>query len=78
VIRKATIIILTVPLNRANAITDNTIRSAALHEAGHALGLFGHSPNPQDARFFSGRIKDEKPVLTARDSKTLLRLYSQN
>jgi|SRR5262245_9397020 len=77
-IRKATITILTVPLNRAGSITDNNIRSVALHEIGHVFGLLGHSPNPQDVMFFSARIRDEKPELSARDRRTLLRLYSRN
>jgi predicted Zn-dependent protease len=77
-IQKATIIILTVPTNRANGISDNFISSIALHEVGHALGLFGHSPNPQDAMFFSTGVRDnDKPQLSARDRKTILRLYSE-
>jgi tetratricopeptide (TPR) repeat protein len=77
-IRNATIVILTVPMNRVSSITDNAIKSVALHEVGHALGLFGHSPNPQDAMFFSAGTADTKLSLSARDRKTLLRLYSQN
>ena len=77
-IHKARIILLTMSMNRINPITDNSVKSVALHEVGHALGLFGHSPNPRDVMFFSAGIADNNPSLSARDRKTLLRLYSQN
>jgi Tfp pilus assembly protein PilF len=78
VILKAMIIILTVPVNRMNPVTENLIRTVALHEVGHALGLLGHSPKPEDVMFFSAGITDSKPELSARDRKTLVRLYSQD
>lgn len=75
-IGRATVIILTIPMNRMSPITDNRIRFVALHEAGHALGLLGHSPNPKDVMFFATGIADVKPDLSERDRKTLVRLYS--
>jgi tetratricopeptide (TPR) repeat protein len=77
-ILKATIIILTVPANRKAPMTDNTMTFAALHEVGHALGLVGHSMDPQDVMFFAAPMTDHRPHLSRRDRKTFFRLYSQN
>ena len=49
-----------------------TIKAAILHELGHALGLWGHSPNPRDVMFYSATAT--KP--TECDVATLRKLYA--
>jgi len=73
----ATITLLTVPLVASLPITDNRLRVTCLHEIGHALGLTGHTRNPDDIMFFSARIPDDWHDLSERDKNTLLRLYSE-
>jgi predicted Zn-dependent protease len=52
------------------------IQATALHELGHAFGLWGHSDNPGDAMAVS---PGSQPVLrlSARDLATIRWLYSQ-
>lgn len=73
---RATIVFLTVPLVAALPLTDNRLRVTCLHEVGHALGLTGHTRNPEDIMFFSSRISDDPRDLSQRDKNTLVRLYS--
>jgi tetratricopeptide (TPR) repeat protein len=70
--------LLTVPLVQALPVTDNRLRTTCLHEIGHALGLTGHTQNPNDIMFFSAHITDNRFELTPRDINTLVRLYSEN
>ena len=70
--------LLTVPLVQALPVTDNRLRTTCLHEIGHALGLTGHTQNPNDIMFFSSHITDNRFELTPRDVNTLVRLYSEN
>ena len=53
------------------------LQATALHELGHAFGLWGHSPDPGDAMAVH---QGQDPVLklSARDLETLLWLRSQN
>lgn len=51
------------------------ILSAARHELGHALGLWGHSPHPEDVMYFSQTRST--PTISDRDRRTLRRLYQQ-
>ena len=53
-----------------------TIEATALHELGHAFGLWGHSPDPADAM---AAVPGTDPVLrlSARDLASLRWLYAQ-
>jgi predicted Zn-dependent protease len=46
-----------------------------LHEMGHALGLLGHSPYPEDVMYEKGTWETEG--MTERDRNTLRKLYSR-
>lgn len=74
---KGTITILTVPLVEQLPLTDNRMRRGCLHEIGHALGLGGHSSNPDDAMFYSMDMDDKWKDLSPRDANTIVRLYSK-
>ena len=50
----------------------DTIKATVLHELGHALGLWGHSPNPGDVMFYSATAT--KP--TECDVATLCKVYA--
>lgn len=45
------------------------------HELGHALGIWGHSPNQNDALYFSQ--VSNPPSISQRDLNTLKRIYQQ-
>jgi predicted Zn-dependent protease len=45
------------------------------HELGHALGIWGHSPKPDDALYFS-QVSDP-PSISPRDINTLKKIYQQ-
>ena len=54
---------------------DGVMQSAARHEMGHALGIWGHSLDSNDVMYFS-QVK-EPPPISARDLRTLKRIYEQ-
>lgn len=68
--------ILTRSLSTILPLTDNRVRVICLHEIGHALGLAGHTTNPDDIMFYSTSFKDEWRDLSGRDARTIQRLYS--
>lgn len=45
------------------------------HELGHALGIWGHSPESEDALFFSQ--VSNPPAISPRDINTLKKIYQQ-
>ncbi|MGB3206522.1 MAG: peptidase [Crinalium sp.] len=51
------------------------IQSAARHELGHALGIWGHSSLETDVMYFS-QVRNPPPIST-RDINTLKRIYQQ-
>lgn len=55
---------------------DQDIHATALHEFGHALGIYGHSPYFEDIMFFSSRDSEDMRVLSPRDIQTLHMLYA--
>ncbi|MCM1982487.1 matrixin family metalloprotease [Lyngbya confervoides] len=51
------------------------IRAATRHELGHALGIWGHSPNPEDV-LYAAQVRQPPPI-SDRDINTLKRIYQQ-
>ena len=49
--------------------------ATARHEMGHALGIWGHSPHPDDALYFS-QVRQSPPI-SSRDINTLKKIYQQ-
>ena len=55
----------------AGTLSHEKMRTACLHEFGHALGLWGHSADSNDVLFFAATAQHP----TAQDRATLLRVY---
>ncbi len=56
-------------------LSQASILSATRHELGHALGIWGHSPDETDALYFS-QVRNS-PSISARDINTLRKIYQQ-
>lgn len=64
--------------------TNKEVYNTALHELGHALGLMGHSDNPNDVMYSNNdratdvysRYRSDSQYLSMRDLKTLALLYN--
>ncbi len=55
--------------------TGSYIQSAAKHELGHALGIWGHSPLETDVMYLA-QVRNPPPI-SPRDINTLKRIYQQ-
>ncbi|NJK99441.1 MAG: peptidase [Spirulinaceae cyanobacterium SM2_1_0] len=54
---------------------DRQTLGTARHELGHALGIWGHSPEPTDV-LYASQVR-EPPPISARDRNTLRKVYEQ-
>lgn len=77
-IKHATVTVLTKNPAMDSPLSPNQIRAVSLHEIGHALGLIGHSPKPQDIMYCSMPPAMSRPNLSARDVNTIEKLYTQS
>jgi predicted Zn-dependent protease len=71
----ADIILLTVDPAPDVHLTDDMMEWIIHHEIGHALGIHGHSADPDDVMYFSGTPYAVSKRFTHRDQNTLARLY---
>ena len=75
-ISHATITILTKGPTADSPLSPNQLRAVCLHEIGHALGLVGHSPKPQDVMYCSVPPASVKVPISERDAATIQKLYA--
>ena len=75
-INHATITILTKGPSADSPLSPNQLRVVCLHQIGHALGLAGHSPKPQDVMYCSLPPASVKTPLSPRDTATIQKLYT--
>jgi len=71
----AAVSLLTVPPS-GNELGSPYAKRVDLHEVGHALGILGHSTNPEDVMFHTVVPGENRAALTSRDRKTIVELYS--
>ncbi len=72
------ITVLTIDIDQGMHLNDQLIRLICTHELGHALGIAGHSPSPNDIMYSSLPLDYERLKISDRDAKTLRKLYSLN
>ncbi|MBX2859965.1 MAG: tetratricopeptide repeat protein [Vampirovibrio sp.] len=53
----------------------NVLKSAILHEVGHAMGIKGHSPNPTDIMYEGLPFGFKRMRISSRDAETLRKIY---
>jgi len=70
------ITVLTIDIDQGMHLNDQLIRLICTHELGHALGIAGHSPSPNDIMYSSLPLDYERLKVSQRDAKTLRKLYS--
>lgn len=76
-ISHAAITILTKGSSADTPLSQNQVRAVCLHQIGHALGLTGHSPKPQDVMYCSLPPATVKTPLSQRDTATIQKLYTE-
>jgi tetratricopeptide (TPR) repeat protein len=69
------VIVLTANFN-GEGLSEQAVKFLCIHELGHALGIEGHSLSPKDIMFSMLPYNFENLKLSARDGKTLRKLYS--
>ena len=74
-IKHASVTVLTVNPSVDTPLSTNQVRAVCLHEIGHALGIIGHSPKPDDIMYCSMPGATAKPSLSTRDVGTIQKLY---
>lgn len=74
---KAEVKVYSVPPDKFSTMPQNYLKTVALHEAGHAVGLTGHSNKPDDIMYGIIYPKDEVRQLSVRDKNTLKELYGR-
>jgi tetratricopeptide (TPR) repeat protein len=72
----ARIVVLTTNFSPCKFLTAPAVKFVCIHELGHALGIVGHSQSPKDIMFSVLPLNFEQLKLSARDGKTLHKLYS--
>jgi tetratricopeptide (TPR) repeat protein len=75
-ILKSDITLLTTQATTRAELGSNHLRHIVLHEVGHALGIFGHSPRAGDIMYGIVMPTDVVSNLSDRDKRTMLALYS--
>jgi tetratricopeptide (TPR) repeat protein len=75
-ILKSDITILTSKPGSGGEAGSNYMRHVVLHEVGHALGIFGHSPKAGDVMYGIVMPTNSVSNLSDRDKQTMLALYS--
>jgi predicted Zn-dependent protease len=73
--RRRSLIVLRMTMEISPNFMGTSLLATIRHELGHALGIWGHSPKPDDALYFS-QVSDP-PSISPRDINTLKKIYQQ-
>lgn len=76
-ITKATLALRAKETDGGFPFSENLVATTCRHEAGHALGLSGHSPDPRDVMFFAIPLADINRPVSSRDKNTMMKIYSK-